>query len=125
MIIPNGEITSSPTDSSVKIGEKLTVFCAYPSYMLSYIQKPQICHDDIKNGKKFGTICLGLKSTSESNSGELVNFLYHYTPSHHGEHGLRFTCSNLAGSVELNLLCKFKKTILLLHVCHFRWTHYQ
>ncbi|XP_019857039.1 PREDICTED: uncharacterized protein LOC109585406 isoform X2 [Amphimedon queenslandica] len=102
LVIPDGEVTSSPSDSSVKIGDKLTIFCAYPSYMLPYIQKPRICHDDIKNGKKFGTVCLGLKSTT--NSGELVNFLYQYTPSHRGEHGLRFTCSNLAGSVELNLL---------------------
>ena len=108
MLIPDGKITSSPSDSAVKIGEKLTVFCAYPSYILPHMQKkPRICHDEFKNGKKVGTVCHRIKSTTESNSGELVNFFYHYTPSHRGEHGLRFTCSNLPGSVELNLLCKF------------------
>ena len=106
LLIPDGQITSSPPDSTVKIGDKLTVFCAYPSYMLPHIQKPRICHDDFKDGKKFGTVCHWL-DTDESISGKLVNLFFHYTPSHRGEHGLKFTCSNLAGSVKLNLLCKF------------------
>uniref|UniRef100_A0A1X7VQP9 Ig-like domain-containing protein n=1 Tax=Amphimedon queenslandica TaxID=400682 RepID=A0A1X7VQP9_AMPQE len=53
LLIPDGKITSSPSDSAVKIGEKLTVFCTYPSYILPHMQKkPRICHDEFKNGRK-------------------------------------------------------------------------